>query len=104
MNRLSTSLLRRIVSERSIAAGHSYHRVINRTPIDPERDQRLADLLESDHSAHDRNDGSAGRIFHWRDVLFASTFNEIVRIEQTNFDVTQYSVSVGSSMSPICVL
>ncbi|KAJ6221134.1 hypothetical protein RDWZM_006946 [Blomia tropicalis] len=35
---------------------------------------------------------STAQIYRWNDVLFGSTFNEIVRFETANFDLNQYSL------------
>lgn len=36
---------------------------------------------------------STYKIYRWNDVLFGSSFNEIVRPDAVNFDANQYSVS-----------
>lgn len=39
-----------------------------------------------------------GRVYHWNDILFSSTFNEIIRSDQNssnNADINQYNVSLN---------
>ena len=47
---------------------------------------------------------STAQIYRWNDVLFGSTFNEIVRFETANFDLNQYSVNNKQLTLPYLLL
>lgn len=36
-----------------------------------------------------------GSVYHWNDILFSSTFNEIIRSDQNFGDLNQYNVSLN---------
>jgi len=50
------------------------------------------------NESHSLQHHRKGKLYHWNDILFASSFNEIMKLDPSTLDLSQYSVSLLSSL------